>query len=125
MATCGSRLGDGGGFNWDDQNGVKAGVEWKIDEKWTVMAGYSHANTPIDDDHVMLSALVPATVEDHLTAGFTHRFNEQNEVHVVALYAFPHRMTDTGRGDLFSVLGKGSVLESSALSMILGYTHKF
>ena len=125
VSTFGSRLGDGGGFNWDDQNGVKAGVEWKVNDAWTLMAGFSHANTPIDDDHVFLSALVPVTVEDHITAGFSHRFNDRHEMHLVGLYAFPNKMTDTGKGDIFSVLGKGSTVEASAISVIMGYTYNF
>jgi long-subunit fatty acid transport protein len=123
----GSALLDGGGFNWRDQHGVKFGVEWKAFEKWTFYGGYAYTNTPISDDHVLLSGLVPVTVEQHWTAGVTHKINEQNEVHLVGVYAPSHKLTDTGEGklDCFSWFGKGSTLEASALSVLLGYSYKW
>ena len=123
----GSPMLDGGGFNWRNQNGVKFGVEWKALEKWTFSGGFSYSNTPISDDHVLLSGLVPVTVEQHYTAGVTHMFNEHHEVHVVGIYAPRHTITDTGGGtlDCFSWFGKGSTLSSGAMSVIFGYTYKW
>ncbi len=126
IPTYGGDLMTKGGFMWKDQHGVKAGVEWKAHEKWTLMAGYAFTTTPIQEDHVFLSALVPVTVEHHWTAGFTHKFNDQNEIHLVGIWAPHHRMRDTGRGDEpFSLLGKGSTLSAGALSVALGYSYLF
>ncbi len=122
-----STMFGGGGFNWRDQHGVKFGVEWKALEKWTFMGGYSYANTPISDDHVMLSGLVPVTVEQHWTAGVTHKFNERHEVHFVGVYAPRHTLTETGKGeaDCFSWFGKGTTLTAGAFSAIFGYSYKW
>ncbi len=123
----GSPLMDGGGFNWRDQHGVKFGVEWKALEKWTFAGGFSYTNTPISDNHVLLSGLVPVTVEQHWTAGVTHKLDEHNEVHLVGVYAPRHTLTETGKGkdDIFSTLGKGSELSAGAFSVIFGYSYKW
>ncbi len=125
VPTYGSTVARGGGFNWDDQNGVKFGVEWKAHRKWTLMAGYAFTTTSIDDDHVYLSALVPVAVEEHWTAGFTHHINEKNDIHLVGVWAPENTLEDSGTGDIFSRVGKGSKLSAGALSVCLGYSYKF
>ena len=87
------------------------------------MAGYSFSNTPITDDNVFLAALVPVIVEHHITAGVSHKVNDKHQVHLAAVYAPPNKMRDTGRGDLFSRLGKGSTLKASGVSCVLGYSY--
>lgn len=124
IPTYGNKLLKGG-FNWHDQWAVKLGIEWTIDEHWRVMAGYAHASTPIDKDHVFLSTLVPVTCEDHITTGFTYSYKEHHEFHFVFILGIPKTMKDTGRGDLLSHLGKGSELSSNGESFAIGYSYKF
>ncbi len=114
-----------GGFNWHDQWAVKLGVEWTINDHWRIMGGYAHASTPIDDDHLFLSMLVPVTCEDHLTAGFTYALNAHHEFHFVFIYGVPKTIQDTGHGDLLSHLGKGSEVTSNGESFAVGYSYKF
>jgi long-chain fatty acid transport protein len=114
-----------GGLHWHDQHTIKAGIEWKATERYTFMAGFSHANTPIDEDHVFTSALAPACVEDHLTFGASITVSERTQIHLVYLHAFANTLVDTGRGDLYSVLGKGSELTTAADCLALGYTIRF
>ncbi|HOH51128.1 MAG TPA: outer membrane protein transport protein [Candidatus Hydrogenedentes bacterium] len=126
IPTYGGDLMGKGGFMWRDQHSGKFGVEWKASAKWILMAGYSYANSPIHEDHVLLSALVPVNVEHHWTAGVTHKINEKNEIHLVGVWAPHHTMKDTGRGDEpFSLLGKGSTVSSGAFSVALGYSYLF
>lgn len=116
-----------GGFNWDNQFGYKLGAEYVLNDKWTLMAGFAHTSSPLDEDHVMLSGLVPVAVEDHATGGFTFKINERHEIHVVGVHAFKEEITDSGKGslDLFSLLGKGTTIRAGAESVIVGYTYKF
>lgn len=123
IGTYGDPIFGGGGFGWKDQHGIKTGIEWVANPKWTFMAGYAYSNTPITDDNVFLAALVPVTVEQHITAGVSHKINDKHEVHLVGVYAPQHKMRDTGQGDLFSKLGKGSTLDAGATSVVLGYSY--
>ncbi|MDO8969226.1 MAG: outer membrane protein transport protein [Saprospiraceae bacterium] len=81
---CGS-LGDrakclgndaGMGFGWSDMTIYKIGADWKLNEAWTVRAGYNYGATPIPDDQVTFNTLAPATVEHHYSMGFTWRSSD-------------------------------------------------
>ena len=87
------------------------------------MAGYAYSNTPITDDNVFLGALVPVTIEQHVTAGVSYKINEKHQIHLVGIYALSHKMKETGKGDLFSKIGKGSTLEAGGASVVLGYSY--
>lgn len=114
-----------GGFGWTNQVGIKLGIEYKVSDRWTLMGGFAHGNTPIDEEHAFIAGLVPVTVEDHITAGVTYAFDEHSEVHFVAIYGVPNTVTDSGGGDLFSKLGKGTEVMCNGTSFVLGYTYKF
>lgn len=115
-----------GGFGWRDQHGVKFGVEWKAHRRWTVMAGYSHANSPIHDDHVLVAMMVPVTPDRHWALGISHKINDRHHIHVAGIWTPTHTQTDTGRGgEPFSLLGKGTTLSASALSLAVGYSFLF
>ncbi len=122
IGTYGSPIFGGGGFGWRDQHGIKFGVEWNVHPKWTLMGGYAYSNTPITKDNVFLAALVPVTTEQHITAGVSHKISEKHEVHLVGVYAPANKMRDTGRGDLFSRLGRGSTIKSGGFSAVAGYS---
>ncbi|MBW7863219.1 MAG: hypothetical protein GX580_02455 [Candidatus Hydrogenedens sp.] len=114
-----------GGFGWKDQHAVKAGVTWDINDKWTVRAGLSHAESPIDEEVVFANALFPAIVETHATAGFSYAVTENTELHFAWKHAFGNTLTDSGRGDLFSVLGRGTEIHLEENSFTVQYSYKF
>ena len=63
---------------WDDQVVVMVGGEYVVNDTFTVRAGYNHAENPIPDQY--LNPLFPATVEDHLTAGFSAKVSERSRL---------------------------------------------
>lgn len=114
-----------GGFNWDDQHGIKLGIEWRATDVWTLMAGFAHSNAAIDEDHAFISGLVPVTVEDHYTAGVSYAINAHHQVHATVVYGIKKGIEDSGRGDLFSWLGHRSEVAANGTSVAVGYTYKF
>ena len=124
VSAYGKKVLDGG-FNWDDQHGGKVGIEWRVNENWTLMAGFAHTNSPIDEDHAFISGLVPVAVEDHVTAGLTYAINEHHEIHATLVHGIKNAIEDTGRGDLFSVLGRRSEVSANGNSVAVGYSYKF
>jgi long-chain fatty acid transport protein len=77
----------GAGFGWDDMTTYKIGGQWSSGNDWTWRAGYSHADQPIGETEVMFNILAPATIEDHLTFGFTKGLSSGNEYSVALMYA--------------------------------------
>lgn len=82
-ASPSSRVGalgtdDGMGFGWEDQDVYKFGVNWNLNDKWTLRAGYNYGETPIPDSELAFNVLAPATVEKHLAVGGTYNLGEQS-----------------------------------------------
>lgn len=58
--------------NWKDQTVISLGGAYRVNEAWTLRAGYSHATNPIPDATV--HPLFPAIVKTHYTAGVGYQF---------------------------------------------------
>jgi long-chain fatty acid transport protein len=78
---------NGAGFGWKDIFVFKFGTMWKMSDNLTLMAGYSYGQEPIPDSQVLFNILAPATIQHHITAGFTTKLNETNEVSLALMYA--------------------------------------
>jgi len=84
---------NGGGFGWDDMTIYKIGAQWSSSSDWTWRAGYSHGDQPIPENEVMFNILAPATIEDHLTFGFTKGLESGNEWSMSFMYALNNKIT--------------------------------
>jgi len=79
---------NGIGFGWDDMTTVKLGVQYEAANDWTWRAGYSHGNQPIPETEVFFNILAPGVMEQHFTAGFTKKFdNDSQEINFAVMYA--------------------------------------
>ncbi|MCP4044661.1 MAG: hypothetical protein GY732_01560 [Gammaproteobacteria bacterium] len=78
---------NGGGFGWDDMTVYKIGGQWSSGNDWTWRAGFSHGDQPIPDNETMFNILAPATIEDHVTFGFTKGLSSGNEFSLSFMYA--------------------------------------
>lgn len=83
----------GAGFGWDDMTIYKVGVQWSFGNDWTWRAGISHGNQPIPDSEVLFNILAPATIENHITFGFTRELSSGNEMSMAFLYALNNKVT--------------------------------
>ncbi len=54
-------------FDWEDQWVVAIGTEYRVNDRWTLRAGYNWGESPVPDD--TLTPLFPATVEHHFSIG--------------------------------------------------------
>lgn len=57
--------------NWKDQTVLSLGGAYRVNDVWTLRAGYSHSTNPIPDATV--HPLFPAIVKDHYTAGLGYQ----------------------------------------------------
>ncbi|MBC8206225.1 MAG: outer membrane protein transport protein [Kiritimatiellales bacterium] len=63
-------------FGWENQNIVKAGISWDVNERLTLRSGISHGNSPIGNgDAAFANALFPAIMETHLAGGLSYQFD--------------------------------------------------
>lgn len=84
---------NGAGFGWQDIDVWKVGVEYHVDDRWTVRAGYNHSDNPIESRDVTFNILAPGVMREHLTAGATWKADAKNDITGAAMYAFDNSVT--------------------------------
>lgn len=102
---------------WDDQNIIMLGAQYKYNKNLTVRAGLNVANNPVPDEHV--NPLFPATVERHYTVGFGYNFDKNHSIDASLAHAPATKVT--GSGDLNS----GVEISHGQTNWQLMYTYKF
>lgn len=93
LLVLGQPLGstNGPGFGWDDVDVWKFGVEYKVNPKFTLRAGYSHNDNPIsgsDMGEATFNILAPAVIENHITLGFTYAVAPNQELTLAYMHGF-------------------------------------
>ncbi len=78
--------------NWSDSNTFRIGVTHRLDEKWTLMAGYAYDETPIpeatlgfelpDADAHIFSAGAIMQIDSEFEVGFSMLYDRKNERNV-------------------------------------------
>lgn len=113
-----------GGLGWRDQHSYKLGVIFDASERWTLRAGVAYGRTPIREQYVFANAISPALAQWHLAAGATWRLAKRHEIHAALSHVLPESMTESGDGDLFSRLARGTRTSYGEDSITVQYTFK-
>lgn len=88
---------NGMGFGWKDQTVYKFGVQYGVNNRLQLRAGYNYGASPIPDNMVTFNLLAPATVERHYSLGFTYKANENLEVTGAYMYAASNSQSACGQ----------------------------
>jgi long-chain fatty acid transport protein len=88
---------EGMGFNWENQTIYKLGVQYGVNNRLQLRAGYNYGKSPIPDNMVTFNLLAPGTVERHYSAGFTYKANENLEVTGTYMYAASNSQSACGQ----------------------------
>ncbi|MHB1084286.1 MAG: outer membrane protein transport protein [Thiobacillus sp.] len=102
IADASKELGNdnGMGFGWNNQTVYKLGVQYGVNNRLQVRAGYNYGKSPIPDDQVTFNTLAPATVEKHYSVGFTYKANENLEVTGTYMYVASNNQSACGQNIL-------------------------
>jgi long-chain fatty acid transport protein len=92
----------GAGFGWQNVDVWKLGVQYAIDERWTVRAGYNRSDNPIRPEDVTFNILAPGVVQDQFHAGATWRIDRESEITGMFMYAAKESVSGTS---LFAAFG--------------------
>jgi long-chain fatty acid transport protein len=79
----------GAGFGWNDMTVHKLGVSWKPESlpQWTLRAGVSHGQQPIEETEVLFNMLAPGVMERHFTVGATRQLQSGRAWSVMLMVA--------------------------------------
>ncbi len=115
----------GGGFGWESKPVFMVGAQHRLNDAFTLRAGYNYGPSPIADDKVFANALFPAIVEHHIAIGATYEPSPKWELSTSFFYALKNEQTDDGTGDFFSFAGEGVAVDMYQMGAQIGITYNF
>lgn len=77
---------EGMGFGFKDQTVYKLGIQYGVNQRLQIRAGYNYGKNPIPDDQLTFATLAPANTEKHYSLGFTYRASEELEISGAYMY---------------------------------------
>ncbi|RRS00928.1 long-chain fatty acid transporter [Aquabacterium soli] len=113
----------GPGFGWKDVRVLKLGVIHRLNQDWTLRAGYSHASQPVPANQTFLNILAPGVVRDHLTVGFTRKIDQHTQWS--GFYGHAFAKTVNGNGSIPANFGGGEAdvrLKENILGVAYGWS---
>ncbi|MRT92551.1 OmpP1/FadL family transporter [Ancylomarina sp. 16SWW S1-10-2] len=116
-----SQLGNdnGSGFGWEDINVYKIGAEYAGIDTWTLRAGYSHCDQPIQESEVLFNILAPGVMQDHITLGCSKVLSDKgNAVHFAFVYAPANSVKGYNQMDPSQIIK----LEMSQIELEIAYS---
>ncbi|ALG89769.1 MULTISPECIES: OmpP1/FadL family transporter [Actibacterium] len=87
---------DGPGTGWNEQNILKLGAEYTLNDKWTVRGGVSKSNRLWETDDNALNYFTPVTPDTHVAIGATYKPREGREWSFAFNRAIARKQTGTG-----------------------------
>jgi len=118
--SCLLGMDDGMGFGWEDINIYRLAAEYAYDSQWIFRAGYSWNDQPIPDSEVLFNILAPATIEQHMTLGFSFVPDKQSEFNFAYMHAFEKEIKSSQTA--FGVPGSIKMHQDS---FDVSYSYKF
>jgi len=104
-------------FDWNDQWVFALGGDYRVNERWTVRAGYNYGENPVPDD--TMNPLFPATVEQHLSAGFSW-LNGSLTYEFGIEHAFNNSVTNNNPDPQVNPFGPGTTVDHSQWTVAFG-----
>jgi long-chain fatty acid transport protein len=87
---------DGSGFGWQDVKTVKLGVQWQMNNQWTLRAGYNRGTNPIQSADVFFNVLAPGVIKSHITVGGTYAMSTNEELTFAAWHGKKNTVSSEG-----------------------------
>lgn len=98
---------DGAGFGFRNQLYFRVGVDYDLNDSWTVRAGYRYVKAPIRNTQTAVNLLTVDTVESYLTVGATWCINACNELSFFYAHGFNNEIK--GKNSIPPQFGSGEV----------------
>lgn len=95
---------NGMGFGFRDQTVYKFGIQYGVNNRLLVRAGYNYGKSPIPDDQLTFATLAPAVTEKHYSLGFTYRASDELEITGAYMYVPSNAQENLSRQNIVSAV---------------------
>jgi long-chain fatty acid transport protein len=113
------------GFGWKNQTAYKLGVEYRYNKDLTVRGGLNYGKSPIPKEEVLFNMLAPATVEKHVTAGFTKAMDKDSDFTFTLMHAFKNTICGPTAFSPFTPDQDNACIAMSQTSLSFAYGLRF
>ena len=117
---------NGAGFGWQDIDVWKFGVQYVVNQQWTLRGGYNHSGNPVQPADVTINILAPGVVQNQWTLGATWKPDALSEVTGMFMYAQNNSVTGQS---LFVGFGAPSTtsetIQMKQYQLGIAYSRKF
>jgi long-chain fatty acid transport protein len=86
---------NGAGFGWKDINVWKLGVQYRLNEQWTLRGGYNYSQNPVQPQDITFNLIAPGIVQSQWTLGTTWKIDKTSEITGMFMYAQRNSVTGT------------------------------
>ncbi len=86
---------NGAGFGWQDINVWKFGVQYALNDQWTLRGGYNYTQNPIRPQDVTFNIIAPGVVQNQWTLGATWKIDAASQITGAFMYAQNNSVTGT------------------------------
>ena len=106
---------------WDDQTVFAIGINYDINDKFTIRGGYNYAESPIGPEDVASNLILPAVVETHYTVGADYRINNHWELAFHYMYVPENTVTAAPSLNPMDLPGTKISLSETSFGANIGY----
>jgi long-chain fatty acid transport protein len=86
---------NGAGFGWQDINVWKFGVQYALNDQWTLRGGYNRSDNPIRPQDVTFNIIAPGVVQNQWTLGTTWKIDALSQLTGAFMYAQNNSVSGT------------------------------
>jgi long-chain fatty acid transport protein len=116
----------GAGFGWQNVDVWKIGVQYMVNDRWTLRGGFNHTDNPIQPQDVTPNIIAPGVVKDQWTLGTTYKLDSASEITGAFMYALNNSVTGSS---LLAKLGAPSTttetIQMKEYLLGVAYSRKF
>jgi long-chain fatty acid transport protein len=119
---------NGAGFGWQDINVWKFGVQYALNEQWTLRAGYNHSDNPIRPQDVTFNIIAPGVVQNQWTLGATWKLDAASEITGAFMYAQNNSVTGPSLFGAFLPAPQPNITETISMKeyqLGIAYSRRF
>ena len=109
-------------FGWKSIFSIHLGVQHRLNQCWTVRAGYSWNENPIPDRLSFFNVPAPGIVQHHLNVGLSYRVSRATTLHLTYYHAFENSIEGALQGPGGAVPGTSVKSSLSEDAVSLGLT---
>lgn len=97
---------------------VRVGAQYQVNDRFTVRAGFNHANSHLDSEHTLANFYANGINNRSVSVGITYGLSPNSSLVGAFEYCIPRTLNGTGAS-------AGTNISTNFQLLSIGYSHRF